>query len=1468
MGVMGKNTFLFGITFILLFTSNGVSSAPLVSPARVVSGIFSNSLPAFVKWVWSLKASTKTAMSGRPLMKFEPGYTVETMFDGSKAGIDPYSVEVLSSGELLVLDSANSNLYKIPSSLSLYTKPKLVAGSGEGYSGYVDGKPGVTTIAGGKRGNGGDGGGHVDGASEDAKFSNDFDVVYMGSSCSLLVIDRGNKAIREIQLHFDDCAYQYESGFPFAPRPFKSVLPPLIPTEDEQQQRQKQEETSFQSLWKFVASLVEIVGGMVPGFRKNNSPSALTYQFQNQHQRSYSAGWPMQDSYVIPDDDEPPTVEARTPTPKKKTYAFMSNDADNKMQRWRQGRSFYDGETPHQQQPNQHQHPRQQQHQSTTPVAPYTYYEQSHGETNEIVFGAVQEINVPKVKASVIKPVDYGDPMFDRYSIRVRSNSARYESEIIKSKKMTPGSFSVHIGVAVHLFFCCCASFSGVLSSNETDHQALLSFKSMISADPLGALSSWNGSTPWCRWTGVSCGARHGRVTALELQSRQLSGSISPHVGNLSFLRVLRLYNNSFAEGIPPEIGRLGRLQELEIYNNSLRGAIPSNISRCSDLTMFDVFNNELVGGLPWQFGLLNKLQEFRVSRNNLTGSIPSSFGNMSSLRSFGVGRNQLSGTIPDTLGRWKSIRLINLEENDFHGEIPASIFNSSTLSDVWFGINRLSGSLPSNLGISLPNLESFNGYANRLSGNVPPSLSNASNLFQLQLQDNNFTGGMPGLTGSSMLGFLAISGNSLGKDLSFLSSLTNATSLEFILFDDNNFGGSLPRDIGNLSASLQYLIFNDNEISGDIPNGIQHLVNLQMVMAHRNNLSGTIPSSIGNLYNLERLYLHENEISGSIPLSIGNLTRLYELSISINRLDGEIPASIQNCRRLSMLDLSDNNFSGAIPNEVMGLTSLSIALDLSENKFTGSLPTEVGNLRNLALLDLSHNMLSGSIPSSLDSCVSLESLDLQGNLLQGNIPSALRSLRGLEELDLSANNLSGQIPVFLEQMNISRLLNLSYNNFDGEVPKGGVFENSTIISVIGNNKLCGGISELELPSCNFKRGSNKALSRKWKIVISMVSILLVLVFVCSCLFIVLRKKRGKQDTVSVLASDDLLLQLSYQRLYKATDGFAPTNLIGEGSFGSVYKGVLDENEANASIAVKVLNLRRSGASKSFHAECEALKNIRHRNLVRIMTVCSGVDHQGNDFKAIIYELMANGSLEDWLHPDEEIGESVTRSLNFRQRVNVACDIAYAMDYLHNQCTIPIVHCDLKPSNVLLDEDMVAHVSDFGLARFLSPVANPSASSVSIKGTVGYAPPEYGMGNEVSIQGDVYSFGILLLEMFTGRRPTHESFKDDLSLHNIAKTALSKERAIKIADPMLQTELLHFRTTDSSEDVSNSSSSSISKETKKDLEELLSSILEIGVACSSNIPDERMSMSEVRVRLTTLKKFLPVERNDVAGSDM
>ncbi|XP_059639136.1 probable LRR receptor-like serine/threonine-protein kinase At3g47570 [Cornus florida] len=181
---------------------------------------------------------------------------------------------------------------------------------------------------------------------------------------------------------------------------------------------------------------------------------------------------------------------------------------------------------------------------------------------------------------------------------------------------------------------------------------------------------------------------------------------------------------------------------------------------------------------------------------------------------------------------------------------------------------------------------------------------------------------------------------------------------------------------------------------------------------------------------------------------------------------------------------------------------------------------------------------------------------------------------------------------------------------------------------------------------------------------------------------------------------------LTYAEHLEAKNGLSSTDLIGEGRYHSVYKGMLNSGEQV--VAVKVLNLQQHGANKSFLAECEALRNIRHRNLLKIITSCASIDFKGNDFKALVFELMPNWSLESWLHPtlfeQDDLSSSVlpdSMSLNLIQRLNIAIDVASALDYLHHHCETTMIHCDLKPSNVLLDSELCAHVGDFGLARFL-----------------------------------------------------------------------------------------------------------------------------------------------------------------------
>ncbi|KAH9717787.1 protein kinase domain-containing protein [Citrus sinensis] len=913
--------------------------------------------------------------------------------------------------------------------------------------------------------------------------------------------------------------------------------------------------------------------------------------------------------------------------------------------------------------------------------------------------------------------------------------------------------------------------------------------------DPLGVTKSWNNSINLCQWTGVTCGHRHQRVTKLDLESQNIGGFLSPYIGNLSFLRVINLANNSFHGQIPKEVGRLFRLETIVLSNNSFSGKIPTNLSRCFNLIDFWVHTNNLVGEIQAIIGNWLKIERLSLYGNQLTGQLPPSIGNLSALQTFDIAGNKLDGRIPDSLGQLRNLNYLGTSENDFSGMFPLSVCNISSLDEAYLFKNRFKASLPVCLGFNLPKLTVLVVAQNNLTGFLPQSLSNASKLEWLELNENHFSGQVRiNFNSLPNLSKLYLGRNNLGTrtstDLDFITLLTNCSKLVKLGLVFNRFGGALPHSIANLSTTMTLIAMEGNQISGTIPPEIRNLFNLNGLGLEYNQLTGTIPPAIGELRNLQYLGLVGNNIRGIIPDPIGNLTLLNVLQLGFNKLQGSIPSYLGKCQNLMQLSAPNNKLNGTLPPQIFGITTLSKLLDLSENHLSGSIPLEVGNLKSLVQLDISRNNFSNEIPVTLSACTTLEYLLMQGNSFNGSIPQSLNALKSIKELDLSCNNLSGQIPIHLGNLPFLEYLNLSYNHFEGKVPKKGVFSNETRISLTGNEQFCGGLGELHLPACH-SVGPRKETITLLKVVIPVIGTKLA------------------HKLSSALLMEQQFPIVSYAELSKATKEFSSSNRIGKGSFGFVYKGNLGED--GMSVAVKVMNLDKKGATKSFVAECEALRNIRHRNLIKIITICSSIDFKGADFKAIVYEYMQYGSVDDWLHHTNdklEVGK-----LNLIQRQPTKCWlhwqwsplkwldwvcspvrvagkspllgepvplVASVIEYLHNHCQPPIVHGDLKPSNVLLDHDMVAHVSDFGLARFLSHhpflvAPEGQSSSIEMKGTIGYIGPEYGMGGDLSMTGDVYSFGILLLEMFTRRRPTDNMFNDGLTLHGYAKMALPKK---------------------------------------------------------------------------------------------
>ncbi|KAJ1435330.1 Serine/threonine-protein kinase, active site [Sesbania bispinosa] len=871
------------------------------------------------------------------------------------------------------------------------------------------------------------------------------------------------------------------------------------------------------------------------------------------------------------------------------------------------------------------------------------------------------------------------------------------------------------------------------------------------------------------------------KLEVLDLEGNLLSGYLPVRFTGLRNLRVLNLGFNRIVGEIPNSLSSVAGLEVLNLAGNGINGSVPGFVGRLRGVYLF--FN--LLGGtIPQEIGDdCGRLEHLDLSGNFLVQGIPSSLGNCTELRTLLLYSNLLEDVIPAELGKLKKLELLDVSRNTLDGVVPHELGNCTELSVLVLSnlfnplrdvngtardssleqsasttdeYNYFEGSIPEEI-MSLPKLRILWAPRANLEYSFPSSWDTCDNLEILNLARNDFTGDFPNqLTRCKKLHFLDLSSNNLTGKLPEELPVPCMTVFDV---SGNVLSGSIPKF--SIDACPSVPSWNGNLFETDnraLPYGSFLLQSMESLPIARDKLGK------GFVYSI---LVGENNLAGLFPTNLfekcDGLNALL-LNVSYTRLSGPIPSKFGGmCRSLKFLDASGNQITGPIPPGLGDLVSL-VALNLSRNHLQGQIPTSLGQMKDLKFLSLADNNLSGSIPTILEQLYSLQVLDLSSNSLSGEIPKGIENLRNLTDIFLNNNNLSGQIPAGLANVSTLSAFNVSFNNLSGSLPS-----NSNLIkcsSAVGNPYIrsCKGVS-LSVPSADQhglvdnsnsytaappepmgKKSGNGFNSIEIASITSasaIVSVLLALIV----LFIYTRKWNPRSRVVGstrkeVTVFTDIGVPLTFENVVRATGNFNASNCIGNGGFGATYKAEISPGNL---VAIKRLAVGRFQGAQQFHAEVKTLGRLRHPNLVTLIGY-----HASDTEMFLIYNYLPGGNLEKFIQ------ERSRRAVDWRILHKIALDIARALAYLHDQCVPRVLHRDVKPSNILLDDDYNAYLSDFGLARLLG--TSETHATTGVAGTFGYVAPEYAMTCRVSDKADVYSYGVVLLELLSDKKALDPSF--------------------------------------------------------------------------------------------------------------
>ncbi|KAG5589248.1 hypothetical protein H5410_039762 [Solanum commersonii] len=780
----------------------------------------------------------------------------------------------------------------------------------------------------------------------------------------------------------------------------------------------------------------------------------------------------------------------------------------------------------------------------------------------------------------------------------------------------------------------------------------------------------------------------------------------------------------------------------------------------------------------------------------------------------------KLVGSIPSSIGNLTFLTTINLRNNSFHGEVPMEIGNLLQLQHLNLTWNSFTGTIPANLSYC-KDLRSLALEYNSLVGKVlPDQFSSLSKLNYLGLGSNNLTGGIPSWIGNfSTLRGLSLAINNLqGPIPRDIGSLSN---LQIFQVYGNQLNGTIPQSLFNIS-SVYYFSVTQNLLYGELPSDIGlTLPNLVVFTGAVNDFTGPIPVSLSNATKLGVLELSQNKLTGNVPTSLGKLQGLYRMNFEINSLGRNTSGDLRfldflvNCTSLQVLSFEDNILGGELPKTIGNLSMRLQIFALGYNMIVGSLPTGLENLVNLTLLSLDNNYLRGSVPESLGKLRRLQGLLLNGNKLSGRIPSSIGNLTSLSTLHIEDNELEGSIPPELGQcIRLSRL-NLTGNKLVGSIPKELAGLSSLSISLaLANNSLTG-----SLPAEFGKLINLKEMD-------------------------ISHNKLSGEIPSTLSSCVSLERFIANNNLFR---GEIPESLQGLRGLEEIDFHTITSQEGIPEFLGKLPYLRKLDLSfNELEGEVPTEGIFANETAVSI---------SGND------ELC--GGPPNYNFPTCPKQKDASSKKHISSRIKVAIIISVAFLFLL-LCSFAACYLVIRKSR---KRDLTGWSSR---ERQVLLVISHQCPNI-----IHHYLAEYGSGVNVSTLGDVYSFGIMLLELCTGRRPTDEIFKDGLNIHQYVKSHLPR-RVTEIADASLllayeEHNIFEDYASDLEEKAILQDDEYISKlNTSTIIQERLISIIKIGLFCSSSSPRDRMPISIALKEIHTIKNlFLESKRinNSIDRSD-